>query len=163
VEASPDPQKENTMYRTLRTLVPMACITVALTAPAAVAQERTVDGLQDVIGSCGPGDALVADFTIRQQVGDYGDREQLHLHLTGTITRTGTGVVGRYAETQLDKFGADGSEIYSGTLSRLVVPGAGVVRAAGHAVFSAESADATPGLAVLMDEGFTDRLCELLG
>ena len=106
---------------------------------------------------------LVADFTIRQQVSTHGDREQLHLHLTGTVTRTGTGVVGRYAETQLDTFGADGSEVYSGTLSRLVVPGAGVYRAAGHAVFGADGdARFTPGLSALVDGDFESDVCELL-
>jgi hypothetical protein len=150
------------MNRTLSILVSASCLSIGIAAPA-LAQERTYDSMHDVIGSCGTDDDLVADFSIRQTSGTYPDREQLHLHLTGTITRTGTDVVGRYAETQLDKFGTDGSERYSGTLSRLVVPGAGVVRAAGHAVFTAGGASATPGLAVLMDEGFTDRLCELLG
>ena len=151
------------MYRTLRILAPVVGLALGLTAPAD-AQERSTSSFQDVIASCGSNDNLVADFTIRESTGSYPGREQLHLHLTGTITRTGTGVVGRYAETQLDKFGADGSERYSGVLSRLVVPGAGVVGASGHAVFTADGdGTATPGLAVLMDEGFIDSLCDLLG
>ena len=73
-------------------------------------------------------------------------------------------MVGRYAETQLDKFGADGSEVYSGRLSRQVVPGAGVYGAAGHAVFSADGdARFTPGLAPLMEGDFEAAVCELLG
>lgn len=151
------------MYRTLRTLVPVACLAaVGLTAPSAVAQERTIETMHDVIGSCGPSDSLVADFTIRQQVSSREGREQLHLHLTGTITRTGSGVVGRYAETQLDTFGADGSETYSGTLSRLVVPGSGVYGAAGHAVFTADGdVMVTPALGSLDD--FESEICALLG
>lgn len=152
------------MFRAHRILVPLACLAVGLAAPAAAGQERTTETFQDVVGSCGPDDNLVADFTIRQQVSSHADREQLHLHLTGTITRTGTGVVGRYAETQLDKFGADGSEVYSGRLSRLVVPGAGVYGAAGHAVFSADGdARFTPGLSPLMEGDFEAAVCELLG
>jgi hypothetical protein len=152
------------MFRTLRILVPVACLSVGLASPAIAGPESTTETFQDVIGSCGAGDNLVADFVIRQQIGSHGDREQLHLHLTGTITRTGTQVVGRYAETQLDKFGADGSEVYSGSLSRLVVPGAGVYGAAGHAVFSADGdARFTPGLSPLMDDGFEAAVCDLLG
>lgn len=148
------------MSRTLPALAAAACVAVAMAGPA-VAQDRTTSTFDDAVGSCGPGDRLVAHFTIRETGADYGDREQLHLHLTGTITRTGTGHVGRYAETQLDKFGADGSERYSGTLSRLVVPGVGVFRAAGHAVFTADGdARFTPGLASLDD--FESRICDLL-
>lgn len=152
------------MFSTLRILVPVACLTVGLAGPAAAGHERSTESFQDVIGSCGTDDVLVADFTISQAVAARNDREQLHLRLTGTITRTGTGAVGRYAETQLDKFGADGSEVYSGTLSRLVVPGAGVYGAAGHAVFSADGdARVTPGLSLLMDGDFESDVCALLG
>lgn len=152
------------MFRTIRVLVPVACLAVGLAAPAVAGPDRTTETFQDIVGSCGPGDDLVADFTIRQQVSTHFDREQLHLYLTGTVTRTGTGVVGRYAETQLDKFGADGSEVYSGTLSRLVVPGVGVYGAAGHAVFSADGdARFTPGLSPLVDGDFESDVCDLLG
>ncbi len=151
------------MSRTLRILVPTVCL-AALAVPAtatAVEQQRTTSSFSDVIGKCGKDDRLVANFTIRETSADYGDRVQLHLHLTGTITRTGTGVTGKYSETQLDKFGADGSERYSGKLSHLVVPGAGSYRAAGHAVFTADGdMKLTPGLAAL-DE-YEDRVCALL-
>lgn len=153
------------MSSTLRFLavLPLACAPLGLASTPAQAAGTTTSQFSDVIGSCAPGDDLVADFTIRERMSVKDGREQLHLRLTGTVTRTGTGVVGRYAETQLDKFGDDGSEVYSGKLSHLVVPGTGVLRAAGHAVFSADGdARFTPGLAVLSSDDFTGRVCDLL-
>lgn len=155
------------MSSTFRTVavLPLACAALGLAiTPSYAGPADTTSHFSDVIGSCAPGDDLVADFTIRERMSVKNDREQLHLRLTGTVTRTGTGVVGRYAETQLDKFRDDGSEVYSGKLSHLVVPGAGVLRAAGHAVFSADGdARFTPGLALLSSDDFTEQVCDLLG
>lgn len=154
------------MSRLLRTLAPVACLAVgsavALATPAA-AIDRSVDHFQDVIGSCGPDDDLVADFTIRGTATSHRDREQYHLHLTGSITRTGTGVTGKYAETQLDTFHADGAETYSGSLSRLVVAGRSTYRAAGHVTFSSDGEMTfTPGTGPLVEGDYETEVCTAL-
>ena len=153
------------MHRTITTLALLGGAALLLNPTAALAepQDRTTESFQTVLGSCGENDDLVGDFTVRQASRTYQGREQLHLHLTGTITRTGTDRIGKYAETQLDKFGEDGSETYSGTLSRLVVRGGPVVRASGHAVISADGDFRfTPGTSALVEGDYTALICDAL-
>ena|SRR5689334_15148834 len=145
----------------LATLPVGLCLATGPVAPA-VALERTTETVTTVFGSCAPGDDLLGMFTIRQTSSAGDRRERLHLRLTGTITRTGTGVVGKYAETQLDTFWADGRESYSGVLSRLVVKGGRGITAAGRAVVSADGDfTVTPGLAEL-DGDYTQAVCDAL-
>ena len=91
------------------------------------------------------------------------DRVTLHLQLVGTITRTGTGVVGKYAERQRDFFNVDGSERYVGVLAHLVVPGGGGFAMAGQARQSPEGElSFTRGLAPLLVLDFEATVCDAL-
>jgi hypothetical protein len=140
---------------------------VAVTGPAhATAPERFTQSehVHEVVGSCGAGDDLVADFTITETVTEFSPNVgTLHLQLVGTITRTGTGVVGKYAERQRDFFNADGSERYVGALGHLIVPGGGGFTLAGQARQSPEGElSITPGLAPLLVIDFEAIVCDAL-
>lgn len=135
---------------------------VSLAGPSA-ASPPDAESFQVGLASCAPGDDLVGDFTVWQTFGRTPSSNMLHLHLAGTITRTGTGEVGKYAEIQLDRFGADGTETYAGTLSRLVVPGSGTVSASGRAVVDGDDFAFTPHLSPIMDDDFVAQVCEALG
>lgn len=140
-----------------------------LAAPAADAApvSKGTSTFHGVIAECAPGDELVASFATRESGREFRDgRQTVHLQLTGTITRTGTGVAGAYAERQNDVFDADGTEHYGGVLGSLVVRGGGGFTWAGHAVF-APGADPviTHGLVPLMeadDDDFVALVCHAL-
>jgi len=120
--------------------------------------------VHEVVGTCGLGDDLVADFTVTENVTVFApDQATLHLQLVGTITRTGTGVVGKYAERQRDFFNADGSERYVGVLGHLVVPGGGGFTLAGQArVTPNGELSTTHALAPLAAIDFIATLCDAL-
>lgn len=120
--------------------------------------------VHEVVGGCGAGDNLVADYTVTESVTLYAAGSvTLHLELVGTITRTGTGVVAKYAERQKDFFDNDGSEKYVGVLAHLVVPGGHGFTLAGQAQVSPEGdLTTTPHLAPLLDLDFEAALCDAL-
>ncbi|CUR57291.1 exported hypothetical protein [metagenome] len=135
---------------------------------AAAAPERYVESEQAVetIGTCAAGDELVIDYVRTSTVTVYASgRATLHLQMVGTITRTGTGVVGKYAERQRD-FGeieGDGSERYVGLLGHLVVPGGGGFTFAGQAWLSPDgSLSLTHGLEPLLVLDFVPVVCDAL-
>ena len=117
-----------------------------------------------VLAECGANDVLVADFTTQENGRTRsGGVEMLHLRLTGTITRTGTGKVGSYLENQRDEFRPDGSERYTGILSKLQVRGGGGYTWAGQADLPAGAEPkVTHGLAPLMDADFAAVVCDAL-
>jgi hypothetical protein len=116
-----------------------------------------------VLGSCGTDDDLIASFWVRELTGSSAHAERLHLTTGGTITRTGTGVVGRYAEVQMDVFDDDGSERYVGALSRLTVPGGGGFALAGTAQVSTDGAFTfTKGLTALVEDDWVSKVCSAL-
>jgi hypothetical protein len=124
----------------------------------------TTESGHEVWGSCGPGDDLVADYVLSQDITMFDEtRGTLHLQLVGRLTRTGTGVVGTYAERQRDFALVDGSERYVGLLGHLVVPGGGGFTLAGHARQSADGTlTTTPGLAPLLTLDFEEVVCAAL-
>ena len=134
-----------------------------LSATAAEARPSS-SAVDEVLGSCStPGDDLLAHFQVVESQSSTPSQDTNRLRVSGTITRTGTGVVGRYAETQLDSYRADGSESYSGSLSRLVVAGGSGFSLGGRAAVSA-SGDFTftPGLRPLVEEDWVAKVCSAL-
>jgi len=121
----------------------------------------------ETVGSCGPDDELVVDYVRTSTVTVYASGGwTLQLQLAGTITRTGTGVVGKYAERQRD-FGqieGDGSERYVGLLGHLVVPGGGGgFTFAGQATLAPDgSLSMTHGLEPLLVLDFVPAVCDAL-
>jgi hypothetical protein len=150
-----------TATTTLARLVATLPLAGLLAAAPAEAATTTYAG---VLAECGTDDALVADFTTRETGRTRsGDVEMLHLKLTGTITRTGTGKVGSYMENQRDEFRPDGSERYTGILSKLQVRGGGGYTWAGQADLPAGAEPRiTHGLAPLMDADFAAVVCDAL-
>jgi len=156
---------------TIRLLGSLALATglTALPGPASAAEpERYVESEQAVesLGTCAAGDELVLDYSLTSTVTIYSSgRATLHLQLVGTITRTGTGVVGKYAERQRD-FGeieGDGSERYVGLLGHLVVPGGGGFTFAGQARLAADGTlSMTHGLEPLLVLDFVPAVCDAL-
>jgi hypothetical protein len=136
-------------------------------ASAAAGPERVTvtEHVHDIIGSCGPGDDLVGDFTVTETVTLFASgRGTLRLELVGTIARSGTGVVGRYSERQRDFAFVDGSERVVGLLGHLVVAGGSGITLAGQARISADGTlSPTPGLEDLVDLDFEAVVCETLG
>lgn len=117
-----------------------------------------------VVGSCGTGDELVGDLTVTSTITTYSSGKQsLKLELVGTITRSGTGVVGYYSERQRDFFLADGSQRFVGLLGHLVVPGGGGFTLAGQIRVDIDGTlSSTPGLADLFDLDFDAVVCQAL-
>jgi hypothetical protein len=159
--------------RLISTLAALIVATGLLATPAlavAGAPDRltvTEQGSDEVWATCGPGDELRADYVRTQTVTAFGtSRATLHLQLVGTLTRTGTGVVGKYVERQRDFEYADGSEQYVGLLGHLVVPGGGGFTFAGQAVLGADGTlTSTPGLVPLLaldDDSFVATVCDAL-
>jgi hypothetical protein len=149
--------------------IALAAGLAAIQGPAAaVGPERYVESEQAVesLGTCAPDDELVLDYVRTSTVTIYSSgRATLHLQMVGTITRTGTGVVGKYAERQRD-FGqieGDGSERYVGLLGHLVVPGGGGFTFAGQANLAADgSLSMTHGLEPLLVLDFLPAVCDAL-
>jgi len=156
----------------IRQSIAVAAVSAGLlvaTGPAdAAAPEREVESqhLQEIWGSCGPGDELVADYTLTETVIVFSpERATLHLELVGTITRTGSGVTGTFSTHQRDFFYADGSERYVGMLGQLVVTGGGGFTFGGQAWLSPDGdLSFTPGLATLeqVDAEFEAVVCDAL-
>jgi len=120
--------------------------------------------VDEVLGSCGTDDTLLAHFEVFEAQSSNPAQDTNRLRVRGSITRTGTGVVGRYAETQLDSYLADGSESYAGSLSRLVVAGGKGFSLGGRATVSASGDFAfTPGLRPLVEEDWVSNVCSALG
>jgi hypothetical protein len=152
----------------------IAAITTGLLATPALASASAPDhftvvdtGTDEVWAECGPGDLLEADYVRTQTVTLFAaGRATLHLRMVGTITRTGTGAVGTYAEIQRDFEYVDGSARYVGLLGHLVVPGGGGFTFAGQAQQSADGTlTSTPGLLPLLaldDETFVASVCAAL-
>ena len=120
--------------------------------------------VHEVVGTCGPGDDLVADLAVTESVTVFApEQATLHLQVVGTITRTGTDVVGKYAERQRDFFDADGSERYVGVLSHLVVPGGGGFTWVGQAQVTPDGElFTTHALAPLLVTDFVATVCDAL-
>ena len=148
---------------TLRLLAVTLPLAGLITAPAAQAA-GTTSTFQAVIGECAPGDELVIDATVRETSRTRADGvETLHLQSTGTVTRTGSGVVGSYSEKQVDRFYPDGSERYTGILSKLTVKGGGGYTWAGQADLPASGDPRiTKGLAPLLEADFVAVVCDAL-
>jgi hypothetical protein len=156
-------------HRRLATICATTALTAAatLTASPDTARATTPEHLStqesghEVWGSCGPDDDLVADYVLSQDITLFDEtRATLHLQLVGRLTRTGTGVVGTYAERQRDFFLVDGSERYVGLLGHLVVPGGPGITLAGLAHQSADGTlSTTPGLAPLLTLDFEEAVC----
>src|SRR5689334_16037574 len=119
--------------RVLTTLALTSTLGAVGGAPAWAAGRPLAQQVDRVLGSCGAGDDLFGSFWVTESGGASAHGEQLHLRTRGTVTRTGTGAVGRYAEVQMDVFNDDGSEKYVGALSRLTLPGGGAFALAGKA------------------------------
>jgi hypothetical protein len=135
----------------------------------ATAPERFTESehLQEVWGTCGPDDELVADYTLTETVTEFSPNVgTLHLQLVGTVTRTGTGVVGNYAERQRDFVDLDGSEKVVGLLGHLVVPGHRGLTFGGQIRVGADgTVFATPDVAPLLtfdDEDIVSAFCDAL-
>jgi hypothetical protein len=148
-------------------IVTVAALTCALGAvgsvPTWAAGRPLVQQEDRVLGSCGPEDDLLGSFVISEASGTSANDERLHLRLRGTVTRTGTGVVGRYAEVQMDVFGEDGSEKYVGSLSRMTVAGGkGFTLAGQAAVTSTGDFTFTKGLTPLVEEDWVLKACGAL-
>jgi hypothetical protein len=120
--------------------------------------------VHEVIGTCGPEDDLVGDWTVTQTVTWFSSGTgSLHLQVVGTITRTGTGVAGKYSERQRDFIHLDGSERYVGLLGHLVVPGGGGFTLAGQAWLDTDGTlSNTPGLDPLLDLDVEAAVCAAL-
>jgi hypothetical protein len=133
-------------------------------AAAAPEQSTETELVHDVIGTCGPRDDLVGDYRVTQTATTFASgRQTLHLELVGTITRSGTGVVGKYAERQRDFGYTDGSERYVGLLGHLVVQGGRGFTFAGQAQLSPDGTLLTThGLAGLADLDFDAAVCDAL-
>jgi hypothetical protein len=80
-------------------------------AAAAPQQSTETEYVHEVIGTCGSVDDLVGDYRVTQIVTSFpSGKHTLRLELVGTITRSSTGVVAKYAEPQRDFAHTDGSE-----------------------------------------------------
>jgi hypothetical protein len=142
---------------------------VALPGQAsAVEPQRYVESEHAVesLGTCAAGEELVLDYVRTSTVTIYSSgRATLHLQLVGTMTRTGTGVVGKYSERQRD-FGeieGDGSERYVGLLGHLIVPGGGGFTFAGRARLAPDgNLSMTHGLEPLLVIDFVPAVCDAL-
>jgi hypothetical protein len=134
----------------------LCALPIALAAPAP-ALAREGEPVQTSYGSCGDGELLGDFFVVEKAHGDT-----LHLHLSGTLTRTGHRT-GKYAEVQADRFGEGDAATYTGNLSRLVVPGRGTFSFAGRAVVE-ENGDFrfTPGLRPLVEGDWVSGVCAAL-
>jgi hypothetical protein len=156
----------------IRQSIAVAAVSAGLlgaSGPAgAAAPEREAESqhLQEIWGTCGPGDELVADYTLTETVTVFSpERVTLHLELVGTITRTGSGVTGRFSTHQRDFGYADGSERYVGMLGQLVVAGGGGFTFGGQAWLSPDGVlSFTPGLATLsqVEDEFELVVCDAL-
>jgi hypothetical protein len=148
--------------------VVLAACVGATTAPAtATPPERftEIEELHETWGSCGPDDELVADITVREDVTIFASgRGTLHLRFVGTVTRTGTGVVAKWAERQRDFEFSDGSTKVVGLLGKLVVPGGRGLTVAGHARIGPDGTitSVTPGLEELfeLEETLIPTICD---
>ena len=152
-------------HHTTRTAAALALpLAVLLPTAAAHAAPTPTSSFQGVVGECAPGDELVISATMRETSRDRaGGVETLHLHSVGTVTRTGTGVVGAYSEKQVDRFYPDGSQRYTGILSKLTVRGGGGYSWAGQADFPAGGdPGVTHGLAPLLESDFVAVVCDAL-
>jgi hypothetical protein len=126
-------------------------------APAVPASAREGEPVQQSYGSCGDGELLGQFFVVER---DHDDT--LHLHLSGTITRTGHRT-GKYAEVQADRFGEGDAASFTGNLSRLVVPGRGAFAYAGRAVVGEDgSFSFTQGLEPLAEGDWVASVCDAL-
>jgi hypothetical protein len=140
-----------------KTIAAVALAVPLALAPAVPAQARPGEPSQTSYGSCGDGE-LLGDFFVVER----SHRDTLHLHLSGTITRTGH-LTGKYAEVQADRFGEGDAASYTGTLSRLVVPTRGAFSLAGRAVVGEDgSFSFTPGLRPLVEDDWVASVCEAL-
>jgi hypothetical protein len=145
-------------------------VTAGTGTAVAVAPDRfgEVQEVHESVGTCGsPADEIVADFTVRQDVTVFSSgRATLHLSLVGTMTRTGTGLVGKYAERQRDIQLSDGSFTAVGLLSHLVAPGGGALTVAGRIRLGPDGTlvSVTPGLNHLfeLEERFVPIVCDAL-
>lgn len=143
------------MSRRIAALTAGLAVAIGIATPA-TAMESEYGSYNDVLGQCAPDDDLVLSATYH----DWWKDGQLHHRLSGTITRTGTGRSGTYTETQLDK-SSETALSFSGSLSRLVVPGSGVYNATGHFAVTADGRFVfTPSLASL--DTFVSDVCALL-
>ena len=121
----------------------------------------------EIVGTCGPGDELILDWTVSQEVTIFSSGlGTLHLRAVGTLTRTGTGIVAKYSNKQRDFEFVDGSMKIIGLLGHLVVPGGHGFTVAGHAHIGPDGTivSVTPGLDALveLDEDFVPIVCEAL-
>ena len=149
--------------RVLTTLALTGALCTVGGTPTWAAGRPFVQQADRVLGSCGTDDDLIASFWTRESSRPSAHDERLHLTTGGTITRTGTGVVGRYAEVQMDVFGDDGTERYVGALSRLTVSGSGGFTLAGKAQLAADGAFTfTTGLTALVEEDWVTMVCSAL-
>ena len=143
----------------------LSCALGAGTASAAPARTTSTTPLTGVIDSC-DGFEVVADLVARSTETTYTDgTSAVHVRLTGTVSNVVTDRAGRYAEIQVDKTRADGSGFSAGLLSKLVLPGHGVVPLyVGRVTFGADGTVwFTPHAVGVADEAaFHDGLCEAL-
>lgn len=140
-------------------------VAAPLAAYGATPQRFTVtDAVHGTIGTCGEGDLLQGDFERTQTVTLFSSgRGTLHLQMTGTITRTGTGTTGKYSERQRDFEFIEGSKRDVGLLGHLVVPGGPGFTFAGQARLEPDGTlSTTPGLTGLLDLNFEGTVCDAL-
>lgn len=147
------------MNRTLTTLALTAVLGISLAGTAVgTADAREGEAGRYQVGSCDDG-ILVADVFVVES----GRRDTNRVHLTGTITRTGDHLSGRYSEAQADRYRSDGQESYTGLLSHLVVPGRGSFSVAGRAVVHADGDFTfTPGVRPLAEGEWESDVCAAL-
>ena len=151
----------------LTTCMATGVASTELASAAAPERFTEVELLHETVGTCGPGDELVADLTVTEVVTIYSSgRGTLHLRVIGTITRTGTGVVANYSEKQRDFEFVDGSAKVVGLLSHLVVLDGRGFTIAGLARIGPDGTliSVTPGLEALfeLEQNFVDIVCEAL-
>lgn len=146
------------------------CVAAGIVQPStasADAPERFSESthVHETWAACGPGDELVADYTLTQTVTFFSSGSAtLHLQFVGSVARTGTGIVGKYAERQRDFADVDGSEKYVGLLGHLVVNGGGGFTLAGQMRVGADGSISTTthGLAPLFELDFVPVVCNAL-
>jgi hypothetical protein len=149
--------------RIICTLALTSALGAAGSAPSWASGRPLAQQVDQVLGSCGVDDDLIGSFSVRESGGTSAHSEQLHLRVHGTVTRTGTGVVGRYAEVQMDVFGDDGSEKYVGALSRLTLPSGRGFALAGKAQVTADGDFSfTKGLTAMVEDDWVAKVCAAL-